>query len=151
MSVDQFNAAFRQARKRVDPNNNIPASVIVATYKAALKPNIATQVYLRDPQNLADAENYARNAELALGATANVKTAKVAAIEALTAQIAALQAAQNPNNQPPPPRNYNNNNPRNYNNRNYNSNNNRRNNPTRPRFDPQKDTCYNCGQIGHMS
>jgi len=91
MIVEQFNSAFRKARQRVDPTNAIPAAVILSTYKAALNPQIATQVYLKDPQNLVDAENYARNAEMALGLTASAKTAEVAAIEALTAQIAALQ------------------------------------------------------------
>ena len=69
----------------------MPDTIILATYKAALNPQIATQVYLRDPPDLNQAENYARNAEMALGMTANTKTAEVAAIEALTAQIQALQ------------------------------------------------------------
>ena len=102
MTVEQFNLAFRKARQRVDPTNAIPDSVIILTYKAALNSLIATQVYLRDPQNLFDAKNYARNAEMALGLTATAKTAKIAAIEALTAQIAVLQQAQNNNNPQPP-------------------------------------------------
>ena len=129
MTVDQFNSYFRKSWKRIDPNGLIPVQTILSIYKGALKPNIATQVFLRDPNTLANAENYARNAELALGMTANVKSAEIAAIEALTTQIQTLQLQNQQQQQPQRnnnQRNNNNNNNRWNNNRNNNYNNNRR-------------------------
>src|ERR1043166_7527484 len=81
--------------------------------------------------------------------TANVKSAEIVAIEALTAQIQALQLQNQQQQQPQRNNNQrnNNNNNRWNNNRNNNYNNNRRG----QRFDPSQDQCYNCGQIGHMS